>query len=186
MRILRLFIAILIPICANASPLVEAARKQVGVTLTYDPAYVALAYPGGDVPLDRGVCTDVVIRAFRTAMGVDIQKELHEDIKKHFSSYPRKWGLKAPDRNIDHRRVPNLQTFFKRKGYSLDHKQPITSFLAGDIVTCIVPPNLPHIMIVSDKKTNEGIPLVIHNIGAGAQEEDRLKEFPITGLYRIK
>jgi uncharacterized protein YijF (DUF1287 family) len=186
MRVLLLFFAILLPLAANSSPLVEAARKQVGVTVTYDPAYVSLAFPGGDVPQDRGVCTDVVIRAFRTALGVDIQKELHEDIKTHFADYPKKWGLKAPDKNIDHRRVPNLQTFFKRKGYSLDYNQPLTALLAGDIVTCIVPPNLPHIMIVSDRKTDEGIPLVIHNIGGGAQEEDRLRDFPITGLYRIK
>lgn len=186
MRTLLLIFAILLPLAAKASPLIEAARKQIGVTVIYDPAYVSLSFPGGDVPLDRGVCTDVVIRAFRSAFGLDLQKELHEDIKKHFSDYPKRWGLKAPDKNIDHRRVPNLQTFFKRRGYSLDHNLPLTSFLPGDIVTCIVPPNLPHIMIVSDKKNNKGISLVIHNIGAGTQEEDRLSDFTITGLYRIK
>lgn len=178
-------LALLYPYVALASPLVEAARKQIGVTVMYDPAYVILSFPGGDVPSDRGVCTDVVIRAFRSALGVDIQKELHEDMKNHFSAYPRIWGLKATDRNIDHRRVSNLQTFFKRKGYSMDKNIPLSSFMPGDIVTCIVPPNLPHVMIVSDR-TNEGIPLVIHNIGAGAQEEDRLSQFSITGLYRIR
>ena len=186
MKFFALTAALFLPLAAGASPLVEAARKQIGVTVTYDPTYVALAYPGGDVPPERGVCTDVIIRAFRSALGVDLQKELHEDITKHFSQYPQKWGLKTPDKNIDHRRVPNLQTFFKRKGYALNHKQPITSFLPGDIVTCIVPPHLPHIMIVSDKRTDDGIPLVIHNIGSGVKEEDRLRDFPITGLYRVE
>jgi len=186
MKVHLLFFAVFLPLAANSSPLVEAARKQIGVTVTYDPAYVSLPFPGGDVPSDRGVCTDVVIRAFRSALGVDIQKELHEDIKKHFSDYPKNWGLKTPDKNIDHRRVPNIQTFFKRRGYSLDINLPLTSFLPGDIVTCTIPPKLPHIMIVSDRKNDQGIPLVIHNIGAGTQEDDRLSDFPITGLYRMK
>ena len=186
MKVYLLYFAIFLPLAASSSPLVEAARKQIGVTVIYDPAYVSLRFPGGDVPSDRGVCTDVVIRAFRSALAVDIQKELHEDIKNHFSDYPKRWGLKTPDKNIDHRRVPNIQTFFKRKGYSMDISLPRTSFLPGDIVTCIIPPNLPHIMIVSDRKSDQGIPMVIHNIGAGAQEEDRLSDFPITGLYRIK
>jgi len=99
--------------------LVVAARQQVGVTLTYDPAYVTLAYPGGDVPPERGVCTDVVIRALRVSRGLDLQKALHEDMKANFSAYPKNWGLARPDKNIDHRRVPNLQTYFQRHAKSL-------------------------------------------------------------------
>jgi uncharacterized protein YijF (DUF1287 family) len=97
MKFFALTAALLLVLAAGASSLVEAARKQIGVTVTYDPAYLALAYPGGDVPPERGVCTDVIIRAFRSALGVDLQKELHEDIRKHFSQYPKKWGLKTPD-----------------------------------------------------------------------------------------
>ncbi|MGF1678856.1 MAG: DUF1287 domain-containing protein [Candidatus Methylacidiphilales bacterium] len=169
----------------SASPLVEAARSQIGVTVIYDPAYVSLTYPGGDVPEDRGVCTDVVIRAFREAFGWDLQHELHQDIKSHFFAYPQRWGLKRPDKNIDHRRVPNLQTFFDRKGYALPRGTSLKDLLPGDLVTCTVPPHLPHIMIISDRKNAQGLPLVIHNIGNGTREEDRLDVYPITGLYRI-
>lgn len=166
--------------------LVEAARKQVGVTVSYDPAYTVLTYPGGDVAPDRGVCTDVVIRALRTGMALDLQKLVHEDMQASFSAYPKQWGLSKPDKNIDHRRVPNLQTYFKRKGYSLPVTKEKTDYRPGDIVTCTVPPNLPHVMIVSSTTTAEGVPLVIHNIGRGAQEEDRLFDFPLTGHYRWK
>ena len=163
----------------------ELARKQIGVTIEYDSSYVSLKYPGGDVPMDRGVCTDVVIRAMRL-LNFDLQKEVHEDMKQNFSAYPSKknWGLKKTDKNIDHRRVPNLITFFTRKGW----KKPITNdandYLPGDIVTCTVGGNLPHIMIVSDRKSEAGTPLIIHNIGEGTQEEDLLFDFPITGHFR--
>lgn len=168
-------------------PLVEAARSQVGVTVTYDPAYVALAYPGGDVPADRGVCTDVVIRAFRKARRIDLQQRIHQDMRAHFSVYPKLWGLSKTDRNIDHRRVPNLQTWFKRQGWQVPVTKVAADYRAGDLVTCTVPPNLPHIMIVSDKRSVDGLrPLVIHNIGQGTREEDRLFEFPLTGHYRPK
>ncbi len=167
------------------SPIAQAARSQIGKTTHYDPAYVGLAYPGGDVPIDRGVCTDVVIRALRDALGMDLQKLVHEDMQRAFSHYPKNWGLKRPDRNIDHRRVPNLRTYFKRSGYSIDVSKKAEDHLPGDIVTCTVG-GRPHIMIVSDKKTSRGVPLVIHNIGAGTQEENRLFDFPITGHYRIK
>lgn len=167
--------------------LVAAARKQVGVTVDYDPAYVVLTYPGGDVPAERGVCTDVVIRALREAVDFDLQKAVHEDMRANFSVYPRNWGLSRPDKNIDHRRVPNLQTFFKRKAdalpYPMDDR---TAYLPGDIVTSMLPGNLPHIMIVSDRKSADGIPLVIHNIGRGAQEENSLFAYPLTGHYRLK
>ena len=117
---------------------------------------------------------------------MDLQKLVHEDIKRHFSDYPQLWGLKRPDKNIDHRRVPNLQHYFRRRGYELPISENPEDYEAGDLVTSMVPPNLPHIMIVSDRKNALGQPLVIHNIGAGVQEEDRLFEFRITGHYRIK
>jgi uncharacterized protein YijF (DUF1287 family) len=165
---------------------VEAARQQVGKTLYYDPSYQVLDYPNGDVPIERGVCTDVVVRAMRDAYNYDLQKFVHEDMKKNFSKYPQNWGSKKPDKNIDHRRVLNLRAFFKRKGWSLPLSKIPSEFQPGDLVTCTIPPNLPHIMIVSDKKNKYKVPFVIHNIGGGAQEEDRLFEFELTGHYRIK
>jgi uncharacterized protein YijF (DUF1287 family) len=167
-------------------PIVTAARSQIGKTTTYDPAYVRLVYPGGDIPVEKGVCTDVVIRALRDAFDMDLQKLIHEDMKTAFSEYPNIWGLKKPDRNIDHRRVPNLRRYFERKGFSVGMGRQKNDYLAGDLVTCTVGAKRPHIMIVSDKKTRADVPFVIHNIGSGAREEDRLFDFPITGHYRIK
>ena len=164
-------------------PRVAAARRQIGVTVVYDPAYVVLPYPGGDVPLDRGVCTDVVIRAMRT-QGIDLQKAVHEDMRAHFDLYPKKWGLRRPDRNIDHRRVPNLQTWFVRQGWSLAPSQSAITYLPGDLVTWMLPGNLPHIGIVSDRTGSRGTPLIIHNIGRGTREENILFSYPITGHYR--
>jgi uncharacterized protein len=162
--------------------LAAAAKQQIGVTTSYDPAYVSLVYPGGDIPKEKGVCTDVVIRALRE-MDFDLQKLVHEDMKKNFSKYPKNWGLSRPDKNIDHRRVPNLQTFFKRRGISLEVTRNKDNYLPGDLVTCTVAGKLPHIMIVSEKK-EDGVPMIIHNIGGGTQEEARLFDFPITGHYR--
>ena len=164
---------------------VEAAHAQIGKTLTYDPAYTSLVYPGGDVPLERGVCSDVAIRAFR-GVGFDLQKEVHEDMKRAFSRYPKNWDLRKPDANIDHRRVLNLMTFFKRRGKSLPVTKNAADYLPGDLVTCIVPKNLPHIMIVSDQVSplDPSRRLIIHNIGQGARAEDRLFEFELTGHYR--
>ena len=167
------------------SPIVRAARSQIGKTISYDPSYVGLSYPGGDVPLEKGVCTDVVVRALRGAVNLDLQKLVHEDMKIEFSAYPNIWGLKKPDPNIDHRRVPNLKTYFNRRGFSLPVTRRVADYLAGDLVTCTVGRNLAHIMVVSDKKTTDGVPFVIHNIGSGTKEEDRLFEFPITGHYRV-
>ena len=164
---------------------VAAARRQIGVTVGYDPAYRKLAYPNGDVPRESGVCTDVIIRALRDARKIDLQKLVHEDMKTSFSKYPQMWGLKAPDSNIDHRRVPNLQCYFKRKGYALPVSKNAANYKPGDIVTVMVGGKLPHIMIVSDKKTAAGVPLAIHNIGSGTQEEDVLFTYPLTGHYRI-
>lgn len=166
-------------------PVVTAARAQIGKTISYDPAYKKLDYPNGDVPANTGVCSDVIIRALR-AQGVDLQKEVHQDMTAHFSEYPRNWGLKKPDRNIDHRRVPNLMTYFTRKGYSAAISKNPADFAPGDIVTWVLPGGPTHIGIVSDRKTSGGTPLIIHNIGSGTQEEDILFGYRITGHYRLK
>ncbi|MGQ3293526.1 MAG: DUF1287 domain-containing protein [Shinella sp.] len=167
---------------APADRLVAAARKQVGVTLTYDAAYSRLDYPGGDVPRERGVCTDVLVRAYRDGLGIDLQVLVHEDMRRAFSAYPALWGLKKTDRNIDHRRVPNLQAFFKRAGAALASSE---NYLPGDIVSQMLPGNLPHIGIVADERSSDGSrPIVVHNIGAGARLEDVLFAYPITGHYR--
>lgn len=189
MKLLLCLLAVMSPLHAETGDeIVAAARKQIGVTVEYDPAYVSLVYPNGDVPRDRGVCTDVLIRALRDGLSKDLQKLVHEDMRDHFSAYPNQWGLSKPDRNIDHRRVPNLRTYFKRRGFELPSPMPgeAAGYRPGDIVTCTVPPNLPHVMIVSDRKNEAGHPLVIHNIGGGAREEDMLLRFPLTGHYRWK
>ena len=188
-RILIFLLALAFPLHADtADKIVTAARQQVGVTTFYDPAYVTLTYPNGDVPQDRGVCTDVVIRALRKALSQDLQQLVHDDMKANFSAYPKLWGLSRTDSSIDHRRVPNLRAYFKRHGMQLPLPKAgdFSAFLPGDFITCTVPPNLPHIVIVSDRKADSGRPLVIHNIGAGAQEEDILADYPLTGHYRWK
>lgn len=173
------------PSAAPRPSIVDAARSQVGVTTRYDPAYKRLPYPGGDVPLEAGVCTDVVIRALRDSLGLDLQKAVHEDMKAHFDQYPRKWRLTKPDPNIDHRRVLNLEVYFTRAGAALPVTTKPADYQPGDLVACTVPPALPHIMIVSDRTNRDGRPLVLHNIGRGTQEEDRLFEFKLTGHFRI-
>jgi uncharacterized protein len=166
--------------------LVQAARAQVGVTRSYNPAYARLSYPGGDISQKQGVCTDVVVRAYRSAFDIDLQKLVHEDMRGSFAAYPRHWGLKKPDPNIDHRRVPNLQTFFRRQRASLPVTSDPADYWPGDLITQMLPGNLPHIAIVSDRRSSDGArPLVIHNIGSGAREEDGLFAFPITGHYRF-
>jgi len=167
--------------------LIAAARKQVGVTVRYDPSYVRLAYPGGDVPLDRGVCTDVIIRAYRAALQFDLQQHVHEDMKGAFSAYPSVWGMTRPDPSIDHRRVPNLMVFFRRQGASLPVLDDPAAYQPGDIVTQMLPGNLPHILIVSSAPSAQ-VPdrhFVLHNIGAGAREEDTLFAYPRTGHFRF-
>ena len=171
---------------AKERKLIDAARWQVGKTVDYDPAYVGLSYPGGDIAIEKGVCTDVVIRALRRGLQLDLQKRVHEDMRGHFSTYPKIWGLKRPDKNIDHRRVPNLKAYFKRQGWSLPVTNKAADFLPGDIVTCTVAGNLPHVMIVSDHVNADGQPLVIHNISWGAKEEDCLFTYPLTGQFRVK
>jgi uncharacterized protein len=169
------------PVPQTGRLLARAAARQVGVTLLYDPAYVRLPYPNGDLPLERGVCADVVVRAFR-AVGVDLQVEVHEDMRRHFSAYPANWGLRGPDRNIDHRRVPNLMRFFERRGkrLSLDG-----SYEPGDVVAWRLSNGLNHIgMVAEGRVPGKGHPYVVHNIGAGALKEDVLYSFQIIGHYR--
>ncbi len=172
---------------ADNPEIVMAAQAQVGVTRRYDGSYQALKYPGGDVPIERGVCTDVVVRALRASRGLDLQKLVHEDMKAHWDDYPhrQRWNLDKPDPNIDHRRVPNLMTYFKRAGYSLKPARDAAGYLPGDIVAWDLGRGILHIGIISDLKAVTDTPLVVHNIGAGAREEDILFRFAIIGQYRL-
>lgn len=162
----------------------KAALELTKQKVTYDPSYFRIPYPNGDVPADKGVCTDVIIRAYRK-LGIDLQKEVHEDIKANFSKYPRKWGLTKPDRNIDHRRVPNLMTFFTRHGNKLPVTNSGRDYLPGEIVCWDLGGGITHIGIVVNKKSADGERyLIVHNIGAGQVMEDCLFKFKITGHYR--
>jgi uncharacterized protein YijF (DUF1287 family) len=166
--------------------LVAAAMERTHYSVRYDPSYVHIPYPGGDVPADTGVCTDEVIRAYR-ALGVDLQKEVHEDMVQNFSAYPRNWhGLLArPDSNIDHRRVPNLMVFFSRKGQSLPTSSHAEDYSPGDLVTWDLGGGVPHIGIVVDRKSPQaGRYMIVHNIGQGPKMEDVLFNWKITGHYR--
>ena len=167
-----------------AQKLSDAALSLTKDKVTYDPAYISIKYPNGDVPADKGVCTDVIIRAYRK-LGIDLQKEVHEDMKKNFSKYPKKYGLKRPDTNIDHRRVPNLQVFFAKFGRSKPTDQNPASYVPGDTVSWLLPGNLTHIGIVVNKKSADGRRyLIVHNIGGGQVIEDCLFKFEITGHYQ--
>lgn len=168
----------------KALALITAARGQIGVTQAYDPAYSRLGYPGGDVPRERGVCTDVVIRAYRDAFGIDLQRGVHEDMAAHFGVYPKNWGLKRPDRNIDHRRVPNLERFWQRAGAHVALPDSLQGWQPGDLFSSLVGTRLPHTGIVSDRLSPRGVPLVIHNIGRGAQEEELSAAGRMIGRYR--
>ena len=172
---------------AGNGDIVAAARRQVGVTVHYDPAYRSLKFPGGDVAADRGVCTDVIVRALRTARAIDLQQRVNEDLKANWDSYPhqRRWGLSKPDPNIDHRRVPNLMTYFQRAGYAAPLTRNAADYLPGDLVTWDLGSGLLHIGIVSNVSTDGGTPLVVHNIGAGAREEDILFRYAVIGHYRV-
>ena len=163
----------------------SAAIERTHHSVRYDPAYVRIPYPGGDVPAETGVCTDEVIRAYR-AVAVDLQKEVHEDMAANFSAYPRKWkwSLGHPDSNIDHRRVPNLMVFFGRKGESLPITARPQDYSPGDLVTYDLGGNVPHIAIVVDRKGWVGRYMVVHNIGQGPKMEDVLFDWKITGHYR--
>jgi len=170
---------------AGSAPLgiaiAKAAARQVGVTIVYDPAYVRIRYPNGDVPPERGVCADVVVRAFRR-VGIDLQAEVHADMVKNFGAYPRSWGLSRTDSNIDHRRVPNLMKYFERRGKKL----PLNgTYQPGDVVAWMLPGGLYHIGVVAEDRVPGTDRLyMIHNIGAGARKEDVLRAFVILGHYR--
>jgi len=166
--------------------LVDAAVERTHHIVRYDPAYVRIPYPNGDVPSGTGVCTDEIVRVYR-AVGIDLQKEVHEDMLHNFSAYPnqRRWLLAHTDTNIDHRRVPNLMTFFARKGELLPVTARSEDYFPGDLVTWDLGGNVPHIGIVVDRRsTRTGRYLVVHNIGRGPQMEDVLFNWKITGHYR--
>lgn len=165
--------------------LVSAAIERTNHPARYDPAYVRIPYPGGDVPEGTGVCTDEIIRSYR-AVGVDLQKEVHEDMEQNFSAYPRKWKWFSgkPDSNIDHRRVPNLMVFFARKGESLPVTNLPRDYAPGDLVTYDLGGNVPHIGMVVDRKGASGRNMIEHNIGQGPRIEDVLFNWKITGHYR--
>lgn len=164
--------------------LVDAAHFRTTQKVVYDGRYISIGYPGGDVPKNIGVCTDVVIRSYRQ-LNVDLQMLVHLDMRENFVEYPKIWGLKRADRNIDHRRVPNLQRFFERQGASLAVSGKAEDYLPGDLVTWMLPGNLPHIGIVSDKKSKDGQRyLIVHNIGQGPKLSDFLFAAPVTGHYR--
>lgn len=161
-----------------------AAHAQVGVTRLYDPAYRRMAFPGGDVPAERGVCSDVVVRAWRAA-GIDLQLEVHRDMRANFAAYPRTWGLARPDPNIDHRRVPNLETWLRRRDYALAISVDPADYRAGDLVSWRLERGQPHIGIVSDLRSADGQrPLIVHNIGFGTRIEDVLFSWPPVGHFR--
>lgn len=193
---MRMLIAVGIGLCCFATQaqpdsfqqqLVQAALDRTTAQVRYDGAYRRIAYPGGDVPADTGVCTDVIIRSYRV-LGIDLQQLVHEDMQAHFSQYPSKriWGLSRPDSNIDHRRVPNLQVYFRRHGAELAISQQAADYQPGAIVSWMLPGNLPHIGIVSDKLVpGTERPMIVHNIGAGPKLEDMLFNYPITGHYRF-
>ena len=167
--------------------IVSALLERTTHDVTYDGAYRSIVYPGGDVPKNIGVCTDVIIRSYRK-LGVDLQKLVHEDMQKNFALYPSKriWGLTKPDKNIDHRRVPNLQAYFERHANVLSESNKVSDYKTGDIVTWMLPGNLPHIgMVINELSQDTGNPLIVHNIGRGPQKSDMLFDYKITGHYRF-
>lgn len=174
----------LVQTAVGQSSLSDCAIELTKQDVTYDASYFTIDYPNGDVPSDKGVCTDVVIRAYRK-LGIDLQKEVHEDMKANFSSYPKTWGLKSTDKNIDHRRVPNLMTFFKRKGAAKSITDKAKDYKPGDIVCWKLAGDKTHIGIVVDRKSKDGKRnLIVHNIGRGQVLEDCLFEYEIIGHYR--
>ena len=192
-RLREVFVTFWFVVCClsgHADPFVDqivsAAIDRTTQSVSYDGSYQTIPYPGGDVPLNLGVCTDLIIRSYRAA-GLDLQKEVHEDISKNFYVYPsaRIWGMSRPDANIGHRRVPNLQVFFARKGRQLPITRNPDDYAVGDLVTWMLPGNLPHIGLVTNQTSAaSGRPLIAHNIGSGPLLEDMLFDFKITGHYR--
>lgn len=188
-KLLSIIALMFSPYCLAGSfeqDIVSAAIERTKHDITYDGSYFSIAYPNGDVPKNIGVCTDVIIRTYRS-LGTDLQMLVHQDMSDNFAVYPSKqiWGLNKPDRNIDHRRVPNLQVFLSRHGESLPITLTAEDYAPGDIVTWSLSRNLPHIGIVSDTLSEaSGNPLIIHNIGSGPTIEDMLFRYRITGHYR--
>ena len=169
---------------ADVAGVLAAAHAQVGVTRVYDPAWRRIDFPNGDVPADRGVCADVIVRAWR-AIGIDLQVEVNRDMRAHFAAYPRIWGLRGPDPNIDHRRVPNLETFLGRHAIVLAATAVAADYLPGDLVSWRLERGEPHIGVVSDRRSADGArPLIVHNVGAGTQVEDVLLRWPPVGHFR--
>jgi uncharacterized protein YijF (DUF1287 family) len=162
----------------------NAAVELTHQDVKYDPSYFSIGYPNGDVPANKGVCTDVIIRAYRK-LGIDLQKSVHEDMVKNFKLYPNNWGLKKTDTNIDHRRVPNLQTFFKRHGVSLDLSKTPNDYHPGDIVTWNLGKGITHIgIVINNKSTDNKRHLIVHNIGNGQEVSDCLFSYTVTGHYQ--
>lgn len=161
----------------------NAAISIIDENVVYTPDYVSLKYPNGDVPAKTGVCSDVVIRSYRK-LGIDLQKEVHEDMKANFSKYPTKWGLKKTDTNIDHRRVPNLEVFFERKGKKLEVSDNPNDYKTGEIITWMINGKLPHIGIITHKKSIDGNPMIVHNVGGGQVAEDCLFSWEIVGHFK--
>lgn len=162
----------------------NAALSIIDADIAYTPDYISIKYPNGDVPPKTGVCSDVVIRAYRK-LGIDLQKEVHEDMKANFSKYPTKWGLKKTDTNIDHRRVPNLEVFFTRKGEKLTVSENANDYKVGELVTWMIGDKLPHIGIITHKKSADGKrPLIVHNVGGGQVLEDCLFNYKIVGHFK--
>ena len=187
MRNVIFFILLILPppVWADrADDLARAAEERATHFVLYDPSYRSIAYPMGDVAPNRGVCTDVVIRAYR-ALGIDLQQLVHEDMRRSFSSYPAIWGLSRPDPNIDHRRVPNLEVFFARHGQSLPASDKPEDYLPGDVVSWRLDNGRPHIGIVTSRISRDGVPLIAHNIGWGTRVEDMLFDYKITGHFRF-
>ncbi len=168
------------------SRLSTAAISIIDPDVVYTPKYVSIKYPNGDVPAKTGVCTDVVIRSYRK-LGIDLQKEVHEDMLKNFALYPnmKKWGLHSTDTNIDHRRVPNLEVFFTRKGQKLPITDKPEDYKAGELVTWMINGKLPHIGIITNKKSPDGKrQMIVHNVGAGQVFEDCLFDWKIVGHFK--
>ena len=163
---------------------IQSARSQIGRTLSYDPSYKRLKYPLGDIPISKGVCTDVIIRALRD-QHIDLQELIHKDMKTSFASYPRVWGDKRPDPNIDHRRVLNMAYYFEVQKLKQDPPKDGQSMKAGDVVSCRLSSGLPHVYIVSDKKSLRGEPYVIHNVGEGVKEELFIDQCKVESLFRF-
>lgn len=170
----------------TAEKIVNGAKMEAIRRVRYDPSYMRIPYPNGDVPRHQGACTDVIVRALRNA-GYDLQKLMHEDMTAHFSAYPHKWGLRTPDSNIDHRRVPNQVVFMKRHGLELTRStegDAVKTWQPGDLVYWNLTPTVTHCGVISDERNDEGLPLVIHNIGPVAAQQDCLRSWPIIGHFR--